>query len=94
MKKEEKHTKNQNTSKNILASLQNVITINDLKEMDFSGQPLTPQQKTAIVNFDRYRLKVLKSSKSETEFKNNYFRLQILANTKKYEEFLKNEYYL
>lgn len=72
--------------------LVSMVTINDLKELEYSESELTPQQRLAIRNFDRFRYKTLTSVKSETKFHKEFQRLQVLANLNSYEEFLKDEY--
>lgn len=80
-------------AKHLLNSLKNTVTINDLKEKEYAGEDLTPRERTAIINYDRYRLRILKNTSNESDFHKKYLYLQILANTKPYEEFLKPEYY-
>lgn len=68
------------------------LTINDLKELDYSKKNLTPQQHLAIKNFDRYRFKVLSGIKNEEKFHREFQRLQVQANLTNYEEFLKDAF--
>lgn len=68
------------------------ITINDLRELDFAGRELTPQQRLAIKNFERYRFTVLSSIKSEGKFHTEFQRIQVMANLSNFEEFLESKY--
>lgn len=69
-----------------------LLTINELKEIESSSSDLTPQQRLAIKNFDRYRFNILTSIKSEELFQREFQRLQVLSNLSNYEDFLKDEY--
>ena len=69
-----------------------LLSINELKELEYSSSELTPQQRLAIKNFDRYRFKVLTSIKSEEVFHKEFQRLQVFSNLSNYEDFLKDEY--
>ena len=72
--------------------LVSMITINDLKEHEFGESDITPQQRLAIRNFDRFRFNTLTNAKSEDKFHEDFQRLQVMANLNNYEEFLKDEY--
>ena len=37
------------------------LSVNDLRDREFSGQRLSPQEKQALNNFDLYRIKILNS---------------------------------
>jgi hypothetical protein len=84
-------------SKTILSNIQNlknVVTINDLKDIDYSGKELSYKQRLAIINYDRYRLNMLKKVKhNEHKFQQVYFKLQAQANLLPYTEFLKEKYF-
>lgn len=69
-----------------------VVSINDLRDREFSGSELSQNEKQALVNFDRYRLKELNSQKTERDFHNKYIQLQVMANLSPFEEFLKEIY--
>ena len=71
-----------------------VISINDLRDIEFKGEELTHQERLALKNFDRYRIDVLNSQKSEKEFHKAYTKLQVLANLSPFVEFLKEDYFL
>lgn len=70
------------------------ISINDLRELDYRGDDLSPQERLAIKNFDRHRIFVLNNQNSEKEFHKAYTKLQVMANLSPYVEFLKEEYFL
>ena len=71
-----------------------VESINDLRDLEYKGVELTPQQWLALKNFDRYRINQLNSQSSEQKFHKKYLQLQVMANLTPYEEFLKEEYYI
>ena len=71
-----------------------VPSINDLREREFSGEPLTLKEKQALVNFDRFRLDVLNAQTDDMAFHKRYQELQVMANLGDYTEFLKEKYFL
>ena len=68
------------------------VTINDLKELEQNDVELSPQQRLAIKNFERYKFTSLSGIKKEDKFHKEFQRIQSLANLSKYEEFLKEKY--
>ena len=52
----DKQVNNNVTSKKAL--LGGTESINDLRDKEFNGKELTPQQRLALKNFDRYRISV------------------------------------
>jgi hypothetical protein len=68
------------------------VSVNDLRDREFSGQRLAPEERQALNNFDRYRIKILNSSSDEETFHNNYRQLQVIANLGDWREFLKDDY--
>lgn len=69
------------------------VSINDLRDLEYKGIELTPQQRLALKNFDRYRINQLNSQTTEQKFHKKYLQLQVMANLSPYEEFLKEIYY-
>jgi hypothetical protein len=67
-------------------------SINDLRDKEFSGSKLSPEERFALSNFDNYRLKVLNSQENEADFHKHYRQLQVIANLSDWREFLKEEY--
>lgn len=75
-------------------TITNVVTINDLKDMEFNGKDISHKQRLAIINYDRYRLNLLKKVQhNEYKFHQTYFKLQAEANLLPYTEFLKEKYF-
>lgn len=74
-------------------SLSEIISINDLKEMEFNQKELTPQQHLALKNYDRFRVKKLNAQQSEFDFQKTYMQLQAMANLSPYDDFLKEDYF-
>lgn len=69
-----------------------VESINDLRDKEFSGNKLSPEERFALSNFDKYRLKILNSQENESDFHHQYRQLQVIANLSDWKEFLKEEY--
>lgn len=68
------------------------ISISDLKDKEFSGKKLSADERTALRNYDSYRLRILNSSADEETFHHNFRQLQVIANLGDWKEFLKAEY--
>ncbi|MDQ3045925.1 MAG: hypothetical protein M3R27_00120 [Bacteroidota bacterium] len=68
-------------------------SINDLREKEFNGEPLTMKEKQALVNFDQFRISELNAQKDDMAFHKRYRELQIMANLGDFEEFLKEKYF-
>jgi hypothetical protein len=68
------------------------LSINDLREREFSGKSLTDEQKLALSNFDKFRIYELNKQADDISFHNRYRELQVMANLGNYEEFLKEKY--
>ena len=68
------------------------VSINDLREKEFSGNKLSAEEKKALSNFDSYRINILNSQVNEDDFHNAYRQLQVIANLGDWKEFLKEDY--
>ena len=69
-----------------------VESINDIRDKEFSGKSLTTDEKYALANFDKYRLKILNSQEDEAQFHLQYRQIQVISNLGDWSEFLKDEY--
>jgi hypothetical protein len=69
-----------------------VISINDLRDKEFSGQKLSSEERLALANYDRYRITVLNSQTNEDQFHYHYRQLQVIANLGDWKEFLKEDF--
>lgn len=69
-----------------------VVSINDLRDKEFSGIKLTAEERFALSNFDRYRINVLNSQTDEEKFHYQYRQLQVIANLSDWREFLKKDF--
>jgi len=69
------------------------VSINDLKDKEFSGQRLTTEEKLALKNYDNYRITILNAQENEEAFHHAYRQLQVIANLGDWKEFLKKEYH-
>jgi hypothetical protein len=67
-------------------------SINDLRDKEFSGIRLSSDEKTALANFDKYRINVLNSQSDEEKFHYQYRQLQVIANLSDWREFLKEQF--
>lgn len=85
------HTVSQNTEINNKVG-QLPVSINDLRDKEFSGVRLSLEEKAALQNFDTYRIQYLNSSSSEEEFSKRYLEMQAKANLASFNEFLKAPY--
>lgn len=70
-----------------------VVSINDLRDKEFSGHKLNAEERFALSNFDKYRIKILNSHDDEAKFHNQYRQLQVIANLSDWREFLKDEFF-
>ena len=73
------------------SSIDNIISINDLRDKHEEG-PLNDEEKTALLNYDNYRIRNLNSATDEEDFHSKYRLLQVLANLSPYQEFLQDKY--
>lgn len=64
------------------------ISINDLRDREFNGEPLSMEEKAALANFDRYRIDILNAQKTDMAFHENYRQLQVMANLADWKDFL------
>jgi hypothetical protein len=69
-----------------------VVSINDLRDKEFSGIKLTPEERFALSNFDKYRISILNTQENEDAYHQHYRQLQVIANLSDWHEFLKEEY--
>lgn len=84
---------NNKLSSSSLKGVRKFLSINDLREKEYNNLDLNHNERLALKNFDRYRIKVLSAKTSEKDFHNSYQKLQVLANLSPFNEFLKEEYY-
>lgn len=69
-----------------------VVSINDLRDKEFSGIKLTAEERFALSNFDKYRINVLNSQTDEEKFHYQYRQLQVIANLSDWREFLRKDF--
>jgi hypothetical protein len=75
------------------SAISSIVSITDLREKEFNGEPLTVKEKQALKNFDHFRISELNAQQSETEFHKRYQEIQVMANLGSYEEFLQAKYF-
>lgn len=68
------------------------MSVNDLRDKQFSGTKLTAEEKLALANFDRYRITVLNSETDEEIFHQKYRQIQVIANLCDWREFLSRDF--
>ena len=69
-----------------------VVSINDLRDKEFSGVKLSAEEKTALSNFNKYRITILNAEADEQKFHYKYRQIQVIANLSDWHEFLKKEF--
>lgn len=69
-----------------------VVSINDLRDKEFSGIKLSSEEKYALSNYDKYRLSILNSQTDEEKFHQHYRQLQVIANLSDWREFLSDDF--
>ncbi len=69
-----------------------VVSINDLRDKEFSGIKLNSKERAALSNFDKYRIQVLNSQTDEEKFHYQYRQLQVIANLSDWQEFLTEDF--
>ena len=74
------------------ANIGGTISINDIAEKEFSGKKLSKEEKTALVNFEKFRLAELNAIHEDMEFHERYRHLQVMANLSDFHDFLKEPY--
>ena len=67
------------------------VSINDIRDKYFENMPLTEQEKSALNNFDKYRMEYLNSAPNEEIFEKRYLEIQAKANLAAYTDFLNAE---
>jgi hypothetical protein len=70
-----------------------VTSINDLRDKEFSGTKLSGEERQALANFDRYRIRILNAQTEESKFHYKYRQIQVIANLSDWKEFLKEDYH-
>lgn len=68
------------------------VSINDLRDKEYSGNRLSPEERFALSNFDRYRITVLNAQQEKEKFHYKYRQLQVIANLSDWREFLKKDF--
>lgn len=68
------------------------ISINDVRDKEFAGQELTPEEKQALTNFDFFRISELNKQPNDLQFHQRYRELQVISNLGDYREFLDAKY--
>lgn len=86
-------SQNINDINKISSSVKGFFSINDLREKDFENVDLSPNERLALKNYDRYRIAELNKQTSEANFHNRYLQLQVMANLSPFVEFLKEDYF-
>ena len=70
------------------ADIGGTMSINDLRDREFSGQALSSDEQKALRNFDRYRIEQLNGISDDREFHERYRQLQVMANLGDWRDFL------
>ncbi|MBK7127746.1 MAG: hypothetical protein IPM74_15110 [Crocinitomicaceae bacterium] len=67
------------------------VSINDIRDKYFDDLPMTDDEKTALKNYDRYRMEYLNAAENEDVFEKRYLELQAKANLSPYTDFISLE---
>jgi hypothetical protein len=70
------------------ADIGGTLSINDLRDREFNGESLSPDELTALRNYDRYRIEQLNGIADDREFHERYRQLQVMANLGDWKDFL------
>jgi len=73
------------------AEIGGTMSINDLRDREFNGEPLTDDEQKALRNYDRYRIDQLNGITNDGEFHERYRQLQVMANLGDWQDFLNIE---
>ncbi|MEX1002515.1 MAG: hypothetical protein WDZ35_10415 [Crocinitomicaceae bacterium] len=65
-----------------------LLSVSDIRDCFFEGASLSESERTAMQNFDAFRIEYLKQSESSADFDQRYFLLQLLENLYPYTHFL------
>jgi len=68
------------------------VSVNDLLDRLYDGIELSEDQRKAIQNYEKYRVRFLNSATNDLEFRERYEELQIKANVSPFQEFLEEDY--
>lgn len=79
---------NSNNISSLYATSETIVTISDLKDDYFDGIELSVEQRSALKNFDRFKVKFLSASLDDADFQKRYLDLQRKENTEDYRQFL------
>jgi hypothetical protein len=64
------------------------VSINDLRDKEFSGEYLNGEERLALYNFDRFRIEELNAQPNDAAFHERYRQLQVMANLADWRDFL------
>lgn len=64
------------------------VSIDDLREKEFSGKALSEEERRALENYDRFRVEYLEKAEDDDDFQRRYFQLRSWANLHSYQDFL------
>lgn len=70
------------------AEIGGTVSINDLRDREFNGDTLTPQERLALHNFDHFRIEQLNAQPNDMAFHERYRQLQVMANLADWKDFL------
>lgn len=69
-----------------------IISINDLREKEYSGTSLNTDERRALNNYERYRLHKLNENVENERFNEVYQLLQVMANLRPWQDFLDSRF--
>lgn len=69
-----------------------VVSINDLREKEYSGVSLSSEEMNALANYEHFRIAELSKHTEDDKFNDTYQLLQVMANLRPWEDFLDARY--
>ena len=72
-------------------NIEGTASINDLRDREFAGEPLSQDVVKALANYDHYRISQLNAQSSDIAFHEQYRQLQVIANLANWKDFLNLE---
>ena len=80
--------KEQKTRSSLRSRLNLPVSIDDIRDKEFSGKELSAEERQALDNFDQFRVEYLEKAADDEDFQRRYFQLRTWANLHSYEDFL------
>lgn len=80
--------KEKSTRSGLRSRLNLPVSIDDLRDKEFSGKRLAEDERRALERFDQFRVEHLEKATDDEDFQRRYFQLRTWANLHSYKDFL------